>query len=73
MSINLNDIYEEIDHLTDSFFGPLSNSFEETHELEKSVLSPRPRSLISDSISEILYDNFEEDQAYEKKPTTTQR
>ena len=67
MSISIDDIYEEIDHLTDSFFGPLSDSFERTHELE-SVLSPRPRPLISDSISEILYDNFEEDQVYEEKP-----
>jgi len=68
MSISIDDMYEEIDHLTDSFFGPLSDSFKETHELEKSVLSPRPRSLISDSISEILCDNFEEDQVYEERP-----
>ena len=68
MSVNFDDIYEEIDHLTDSFFGPLSYSFEKTHELEKSVLSPRPKSLISGSIFETLCDNFEEDQAYEEKP-----
>ena len=67
MSISIDDIYEEIDHLTDSFFGPLSDSFERTHELE-SVLSPGPKSLISGSIFETLCDNFEEDQAYEEKP-----
>jgi len=68
MSVNLNDIYEEIDHLMDSFFDTLSDSFEKTHKLEKNVLSPRPKSLISGSIFETLCDNFEEDQAYKEKP-----
>ena len=68
MRVNFDDIYEEIDLITDKFFGPLSDSFEETHELEKSVLSPRPKSLISASIFETLCDNFQEDQAYEETP-----
>ena len=68
MSVTCDDIYEGIDHITDSFFGPLSNSVEETHELENSVLSPRPKSFTFDSIFETLCDNFEEDQAYEEKP-----